>query len=99
MALVNQESDDVTPVFELYSFCEVHKVLNPILHKNIILFLHAWSGCDTASATFGQRKTHGKSITTKEAGNLGFVVYLPPSTQVYILLGRALFEVLTLDIV
>ena len=39
----------------------VISVNNPLVIKNI-LFLHAWSGCDTTSATYGQ----GKGVITKK---------------------------------
>ncbi|KAK6183990.1 hypothetical protein SNE40_006544 [Patella caerulea] len=39
----------------LYSIRSLFDCLDPIT-KNHILFVHAWSGCDTTSATFGQGK-------------------------------------------
>lgn len=42
---------------EIYSIRQAYEVISPVVRDNI-LFIHAWSGCDTTSSTFGQGKTH-----------------------------------------
>ena len=41
---------------ELISIQKMYHAMNPLRRDNI-LFIHAWSGCDTTSSTFGQEKT------------------------------------------
>ena len=41
---------------EVYSIREACQVIDPVVRQHI-LFIHAWSGCDTTSSTFGQGKT------------------------------------------
>ena len=41
----------------IYSIKDISANINPII-KNHILFIHAWSGCDTTSSMYGQGKTY-----------------------------------------
>lgn len=40
----------------IHSVKDVSSKVDPVIKKNI-LFIHAWSGCDTTSSTFGHSKT------------------------------------------
>jgi len=49
----------------IYSIKDMSSKVDPIIRKNI-LFIHAWSGCDTTSSTFGHSKTNLMKAIAKD---------------------------------
>ena len=63
--------------------------------KQYLLFVHAWSGCETVSSVFGKRKTKlAENITDEKWQQLSEVISSPWGKQAEV--GDASFEAFTL---
>ena len=65
-----------------WSIRDIIRTVGPLV-KHHILFLHAWTGCDTTSAIFGQGKTSllKKLESSKELQRLSDIISDPWTTQ------------------